>query len=180
MKCVFVFILLNLSGFAFAEEVVVSGKDHYITKSNLGGYIELSIEFLSDFENDFGGKYPRVDFAAIYFDVNGNSVKDPDVDRYYSLVGGKRMCSGVVLGDRATRPCGSYNTKAKVFLYFIKSERQPMPHPIVKYLIPIDELFFDSDYAHVVFQLYSKGVGYSSYPGEDRFKDFKATIRLKK
>jgi hypothetical protein len=179
MKNIF-WLILAFSNFSFSYDVIVSNKDHYITKDNLGGYIELSIEFLTDFENNFDGKYPNIDFAAIYFDVNGNSVRDADIDRFYSLIGSKRMCSGVLLDDRATRPCGSYNTKAKVFVYFIKSERQPMPHPIVKYLIPTDELFINGDYAYVVFQLYSKGAGYSSYPGEERFKDFKATIRLKK
>ena len=179
MRFVF-FLFLFLSSLAYSLDVLISNNSHYIAQDNLGGYTEFSIEFLSDFENNFDGKYPDVDFAAIYFDVNGNSLRDADVDRFYSLIGGKRICSGVLLSDKATRPCGSYSSKAKVFVYFIKTEQQPMPHPVIKYLIPTEELYGENDFAHVVFQFYSKGVGYSLYPGEGRFKDFNATIRLKK
>lgn len=164
---------------ASALDVIVFNKDHYITKSNLGGYIEISIEFLSDFEDDLEGKYPSVDFGAVYFDANANSLRDADIDRYYSLKG-KTLCAGFLMEDKVSRPCGSFQTSAKVFTYFLKTEIQPMPHLILKYLIPTDELFNNNDYAYVVFQLYSKGVGYSSYPGEPKFRGFETTIRLKK
>lgn len=179
MKYIFLFILA-FSNYVLASDVIVSNKDHYITKDNLRGYIEFSIEFLSDFENNLDGKYPDKDYAMIYLDVNGNSLIDPELDRYYGAIDSKGICTGLLIEERVTRPCGSFNSKAKMFTYFMKSEYQPMPHPIIKYLIPVDELFSNSEYAYVVFQLRSKGIGFSAYPGDSLFKRFDATIRIKK
>lgn len=176
----FLILLYAVSSSAFSSDIIVSNERHYITKDNLGGYIEFSIEFLSDFENNFEGKHPDKDYAMIYLDVNGNSLVDPELDRYYAGTGAKRMCAGFVVGETVNSPCGAFKSQAKVFTYFMKSEYQPMPHPIIKYLIPVNELFSDNDYAYVVFQLHGKGVGFSAYPGDSVFKRFDATIRIRK
>lgn len=179
MKNIF-WLILAFSNFSFSYDVIVSNKDHHITKDNFGSYIEFSIEFLSDFENNFDGRHPDKDYAMIYVDVNGNSLVDPELDRYYAETGGKRICTGFVVGERLNSTCGAFKSQAKVFTYFMKSEYQPMPHPIIKYLIPVDEFFSGDDYAYVVFQLHGKGVGFSAYPGDSVFKRFDATIRIKK
>lgn len=171
-------MLAGFSSAVCALDVIIHTSDHYITKERIGDYVEFSIELVSDFEDNVDGKYPDVDFFMIYHDVNGNGRVDENIDRYYTYSGGQR-CAGFLLNS-GTTVCSSFKTQSKVSSYFSKSKIQQRPHPIFKYLFPVDEIFTSNDYAYLVFSIWSKEGVSSTYPMMNKGINFDSTLKIKK
>jgi hypothetical protein len=175
--CLSIFIVNS----AYADDtdnVIISTQSHHISKDTVDIYTEFSIEFISKYENNFNGEYPNLDFAVIQVDVNGNSKLDPDIDRYYSI-SKEGPCVGLLLTNASSRPCGSFESKAKVFNYFVKTAINPMPHPVVKFLIPTAELLTSKEGVFLTFKTHSANNGYTYYPSKSGADTFSSTYKVR-
>jgi hypothetical protein len=178
---IYICLSIFIGNSAYADDtdnVIISNQAHHISKDTVNIYTEFSIEFISKYENNFNAEYPNLDFAVIQVDVNGNSKLDPGIDRYYS-VSKKGPCVGLLLTNTSSRPCGSFESKAKVFNYFVKTEINPMPHPVVKFLIPTAELLTSKDNVFLTFKIHSANVGYTYYPSKSGVDTFSSAYKLR-
>lgn len=171
-------LLLSFFSPSFAS-VIINNESHYIFRENIGDYVEFTIELVSNFEDRAAGKYPENDFSFIYLDVNGNGKVDNDVDRYYSFDPEGDICAGFFSGSNRVTPCSSFKTGARVSTFFSKSKIQNRPHPIFKFLIPVDEFFSDDGFAYAVFYIHTKENRLISYPMNNG-RSFENTLKIKK
>jgi hypothetical protein len=177
-KLTFILLATLLVSFANANDIIISDKSYHISKDIMGKFTEFSFEFISDYENNLEGEYPNLDFVTIWVDVNANSKLDSKIDRYYGQAK-NNACVGFLLTSSSSQPCGSFDSEAKVFHYFIKTEVNPMPHPVIKFLIPTSELITSNDGVYVVFTIHSSGNVTSYYPSKSAVETFSSTYKVR-
>lgn len=182
MKRIFIPLLAIYAVPALSDVTILNNGEHSIAAKAFEGYYEFTIEFLKDYTNETNRKYPDADFPHLWADVDANGKKDAGRDLYYAIhpnATSNLACVGYVNEDTSTQPCGSFNSKAKVFSYFNKTPNNPMPHVIFKFLIPNNEIQQNpQQLLRLSFDLYSAKKGYARYPNGE-FNNFESMFSVK-
>jgi hypothetical protein len=169
------------ASYTYASDVIVSDKSFHISKDTVGASTEISIEFISEYENNLEGIYPNRDFVTIDVDVNANAKLDSKIDRSYGETYQNKPCASLLITRTTSLTCGSYKSGVKVFHYFLKTEVNPMPHPVIKFLIPTDELIssISKDRAFMLFTIYSARKPTSYYPSKQAVDTFSNAYKIR-
>ena len=177
---VLLFGIFTMTG--LGQRTLVETENHVVTVSKRGEMIVFTMEALNDFTNDRDSSRPvgmGWDFGSIRVDLNNNKVVDKQVDvAFGTRQKTDRFCPQFLIGVDASTPCNGLRSFGKVRVEFTATDRQPTPHAVTTYEIPIGELMRFGGKIGLAFTFYDASARMDYFPTSRNPRSFQETIQL--